>query len=312
MNIFKKIYSFYKHALDLYDTNPVTRKEYFIVLVLYLLIALLFFSVPIKFVSALAGLVLVFFFPLLFIATFNRLKNTFITTIPAFILSFLIPYIILVLQVSTDDLQMMIPLEKYYNIIFLVHFPLLFLSGLILPVSKKIKEITYKKINEDNEKLNLLHLFNDLITLKLKVSINREKYIISCILAFILPICMFVLSYILVILLRIFYRSNLNAANIFTGDGPFVLDVVGPYLIIFVSFAVCVAVTIILFFLLFILRLNDITKNLYVKFSIITAYIILLAAGITILLNKDNLSGILIYTTFLFIIPAFIKGKSEQ
>lgn len=302
----------YKHIVDLYDNNPVTRKEYLIVLVIYSLITLLFYFVPIKFVSALAGLVLVLFFPLLFIATFNRLKNTIITTIPAFILSFLIPYIILVLQVSTEDLEMIIPLEKYYNIIFLVYFPLLFLSGLILPVSKKIKDMSYEKINEDNEKLNLLHLFNDLITLKLKVSINREKYIISCILAFILPICMFVLSYILVILLRIFYRSNLNAANIFTGDGPFVLDVVGPYLIIFISFAVCIAVTIILFFLLFILRLNDITNNFYIKFSIITAYIILLAAGITILLNKDSLSGILIYTIYLFIIPAFIKGKSEQ
>ena len=300
----------YKHIVDLYDTNPVTRKEYLIVLVIYSLITLLFYSVPIKFVSALAGLVLVLFFPLLFIATFNRLKNTIITTIPAFILSFIIPYIILVLHVSTEDLKMIIPLEKYYNIIFLVYFPLLFLSGLILPVSKKFKEITYEKINEDNEKLNLLHLFNDLITLKLKVSINREKYIISCILAFILPICMFVFSYILVTLLRIFYRSNLNAANIFTGDGPFVLDVVGPYLIIFISFAVCAAITIILFFLLFILRLNDITNNFYIKFSIITAYIILLAAGITILLNKDNLAGIFVYAISLFIIPAFINGKS--
>ena len=205
---------------------------------------------------------------------------------------------------------MIIPLEKYYNIIFLVYFPLLFLSGLILPVSKKIKKITYEKINEDNEKLNLLHLFNDLITLKLKVSINREKYIISCILAFILPICMLFLSYILVTLLRIFYRSNLNAANIFTGDGPFVLDVVGPYLIIFISFAVCAAITIILFFLLFILRLNDITKNFYIKFSIITAYIILLAAGIKVLIVKDNLAGIFVYAISLFIIPAFINGKS--
>ena len=226
----------YKHTVDLYDTNPVTRKEYLIVLVIYSLITLLFYSVPIKFVSALAGLVLVLFIPLLFIATFNRLKNTIITTIPAFILSFLIPYIILVLQVSTEDLEMIIPLEKYYNIIFLVYFPLLFLAGLILPVSKKIKKITYEKINEDNKKSNLLHIFNDLITLNLKASINKVEYITSCILAFILPICMLFLSYILVTLLRIFYRSNLNAANIFTGDGPFVLDVVGPYLIIFISF----------------------------------------------------------------------------
>ena len=104
----------YKHIVNLYDNNPVTRKEYLIVLVIYSLITLLFYSVPIKFVSALAGLVLVLFFPLLFIATFNRLKNTIITTIPAFILSFLIPYIILVLQVSTADLEMIIPLEKYY------------------------------------------------------------------------------------------------------------------------------------------------------------------------------------------------------
>lgn len=302
----------YRHIIDLYDTKPVTRKEYLIVLVIYSLITLLFYSIPIKFVSVLAGLVLVFFVPLLLlIATFNRLKNTIITTIPAFILSFLIPYLLLVLNVSTVDLKINIPLEKYFNIIFLVYFPLLFLAGLVLPVSKKIKEITYEKINEDNKKLNLLHLFNNLIALKLKVSINREEYIISCILAFILPICMFFLSQILVILLRIFYRSNLNAANIFTGDSPFLL-VDGPYLIMFISFAVCVAVTIILFFLLFILRLNDITKNFYVKFSIITAYIILLAAGITVLIDKDNLAGMLIYTISLFIIPAFIKGKSEQ
>lgn len=264
----------YKHIVDLYDNKPVTRKEYLIVLVIYSLITLLFYFVPIKFVSALAGLVLVLFFPLLFIATFNRLKNTIITTISAFILSFIIPYIILVLHVSTEDLKMIIPLEKYYNIIFLVYFPLLFLSGLILPVSKKIKKITYEKINEDNKKSNLLHIFNDLITLNLKASINKVEYITSCILAFILPICMLFLSYILVTLLRIFYRSNLNAANRFTGDGPFVLDVVGPYLIIFISFAVCAAITIILFFLLFILRLNDITNNFYIKFSIITAYII--------------------------------------
>ena len=292
--------------------HPVTRKEYLIVLVIYSLITLLFYSVPIKFVSALAGLVLVLFIPLLFIATFNRLKNTIITTIPAFILSFLIPYIILVLQVSTEDLEMIIPLEKYYNIIFLVYFPLLFLAGLILPVSKKIKKITYEKINEDNKKSNLLHIFNDLITLNLKASINKVEYITSCILAFILPICMLFLSYILVTLLRIFYRSNLNAANIFTGDGPFVLDVVGPYLIIFISLAICIAVTIILFFLLFILRLNDITTNFKVKSSIIitiiTAYIVLIA-----IVRVTEIKGFIlipVFTIFLFIIPAFINGKS--
>lgn len=302
----------YKHIVDLYDTKPVTRKEYLIVLVIYSLITLLFYSVPIKFVSALAGLVLVLFIPLLFIATFNRLKNTIITTIPAFILSFLIPYIILVLQVSTEDLEMIIPLEKYYNIIFLVYFPLLFLAGLILPVSKKIKKITYEKINEDNKKSNLLHIFNDLITLNLKASINKVEYITSCILAFILPICMLFLSYILVTLLRIFYRSNLNAANIFTGDGPFVLDVVGPYLIIFISLAICIAVTIILFFLLFILRLNDITTNFKVKSSIIitiiTAYIVLIA-----IVRVTEIKGFIlipVFTIFLFIIPAFINGKS--
>lgn len=302
----------YKHIVNLYDNNPVTRKEYLIVLVIYSLITLLFYFVPIKFVSALAGLVLVLFFPLLFIATFNRLKNTIITTIPAFILSFLIPYIILVLHVSTADLEMIIPLEKYYNIIFLVYFPLLFLAGLILPVSKKIKEINYEKINEDNKKSNLLHIFNDLITLNLKASINKVEYITSCILAFILPICMLFLSYILVTLLRIFYRSNLNAANIFTGDGPFVLDVVGPYLIIFISFAVCAAITIILSFLLFILRLNDITNNFYIKFSIIitiiTAYIILIA-----IVRVTEIKGFIlipVFTIFLFIIPAFINGKS--
>ena len=54
------------------------------------------------------------------------------------------------------------------------------------------------------------------------------------------------------------------------------------------------------------LLLNTILFNDYIK----KTHIILLAAGITILLNKDNLSGILIYTIYLFIIPAFIKGKS--
>ncbi len=308
MNIFKKIYNFYKHTLDLYDTKPVTRKEYLIVLAIFLLINLLSYAGQIEFVSALAGLFLLLFTPLLLIATFNRLKNTIISTIPAFILSFLIPYLLLVLNVSTDDLQINIPLENYYNNIFLVYFALLFLSGLILPVSKNNKEI----INKDNERINLIKIFNYIITLNIKASINRVQYIISCIFAAILPASMAYLSYLLVILLRIFYRSNLNAVNILAGDGPFVLDFLGPEFLIYISFAVCIAVTIIVFFLLFIMRINDITKNLILKLSIITAYIILLASGITILLDKDNLPGIIIYALSLFMIPAFIKGKSAK
>ena len=75
------------------------------------------------------------------IITFNRLKNTIITTIPAFILSFLIYYLLLVLAVSTADLEMTIPLDTYFRNTAIVYFVLLFLAGLILPVSNK--EITY-------------------------------------------------------------------------------------------------------------------------------------------------------------------------
>ena len=39
-------------------------------------------------------------------------------------------------------------------------------------------------------------------------------------------------------------------------------------------------------------------------------HIILLAAGIKVLIVKDNLAGIFVYAISLFIIPAFIKGKS--
>lgn len=273
---------------------------------LFSLINLLSYAGQIKFVSALAKLFLLLFTPLLLIITFNRLKNTIITTIPAFILSFLIYYLLLVLAVSTADLEMTIPLDTYFRNTAIVYFVLLFLAGLILPVSNK--EITYEKIDKDNKKLNLIKIFNELITLNLKASINRLEYTISCIFAFILPIFMVFLSYKLVILLRIFYRSNLNAANILIRNGSFEFDVFGPDLLIFKSFAVCIAVTIILFFLLFILRLNDITKNFTVKLSIITAYIILFTAGLVIVMQIDIVL-IPVFTILLFVIPAFIKVK---
>ena len=308
MNIFKKLYNFYKHTVDLYGTKPVTRKEYLIVLAIFLLINLLSYALLDNDIILVLFVILVLFAPLLLIATFNRLKNTIISSIPAFILSFLIPYLILVLYVSTSGLEMVIPLDSYFRNTALVYFALLFLSGLILPVSKNNKEI----INKDNERINLIKIFNYIITLNIKASINRVQYIISCIFAAILPASMAYLSYLLVILLRIFYRSNLNAVNILAGDGPFVLDFLGPEFLIYISFAVCIAVTIIVFFLLFIMRINDITKNLILKLSIITAYIILLASGITILLDKDNLPGIIIYALSLLMIPAFIKGKSAK
>lgn len=181
----------YKHIIDLYDNNPVTRKEYFTFLGIFFFLFILSLVVLLSSLNPIILIFVVLLTPTLLIATFNRLKNTIITTIPAFILSFLIPYLLIIMTISIFDISINSHFQRYIFIIFLLYFPLLFLSGLILPVSKKIKKITYEKINEDNEKLNLLHLFNDLITLKLKVSINRKKYIISCILAFILPICMF-------------------------------------------------------------------------------------------------------------------------
>lgn len=239
----------FKHVVDLYDTKPVTRKEYLIVLLLFSLVNLLSYAGQIKFVSALAKLFLLLFTPLLLIITFNRLKNTIITTIPAFILSFLIPYLLLVLYVSTIGLEMNIPLENYIRNTALVYFILLFLTGLILPVSNK--EITYEKEDEDNKKLNLLLIFNDLITFNFKKSINRALYIKYCILSVILPAFTAFLSYLLITLLRKFYRNNLDAENILIRNGSFEFDVFGPDLLIFKSFAVCAAVTIIFFSIIY-------------------------------------------------------------
>ena len=203
----------FKHVVDLYDTKPVTRKEYLIVLAIFLLISLLSYALLDNDIILVLFVILVLFAPLLLIATFNRLKNTIISSIPAFILSFLIPYLILVLYVSTSGLEMIIPLDSYFRNTALVYFALLFLSGLILPVSKK--EITYEKEDKDNKKLNLLHIFNDLITLNLKASINRVQYIISFIAAFTAPAFMIYLSYLLVKLLRLIYRNHLEAENIY-------------------------------------------------------------------------------------------------
>ena len=297
MNIFKKIYNFYKHTVDLYGTKPVTRKEYLIVLAIFLLINLLSYALLDNDIILVLFVILVLFAPLLLIATFNRLKNTIISSTPAFILSFLIPYLLLVLYVSTIGLEMNIPLENYIRNTAIVYFILLFLSGLILPVSNK--EITYEKEDEDNKKLNLLHIFNDLITLNLKASINRLEYAISCIFAAILPASMAYLSYLLVIMLRPFYRYSLGAVN--DSSDP-------AFAFIIMSYIACFLVTIFLFFLLFILRLNDITKNFTVKLSIITAYIILFTAGLVMVMQIDIVL-ILVFTILLFVIPAFIKVK---
>ncbi len=167
-----------------------------------------------------------------------------------------------------------------------------------MPVSNK--EITYVKEDKDNKKLNLLHIFNDLITLNLKASINRLEYAISCIFAAILPASMAYLSYLLVIMLRPFYRYSLGAVN--DSSDP-------AFAFIIMSYIACFLVTIFLFFLLFILRLNDITKNFTVKLSIITAYIILFTAGLVMVMQIDIVL-ILVFTILLFVIPAFIKGKS--
>ena len=288
----------FKHVVDLYDTKPVTRKEYLIVLLLFSLINLFSYAVLFDaFLIVFIFVILFLFASLLLIATFNRLKNTIISSTPAFILSFLIPYLLLVLYVSTIGLEMNIPLENYIRNTALVYFILLFLSGLILPVSKK--EITYVKEDKDNKKLNLLHIFNDLITLNLKASINRLEYAISCIFAAILPASMAYLSYLLVIMLRPFYRYSLGAVN--DSSDP-------AFAFIIMSYIACFLVTIFLFFLLFILRLNDITKNFTVKLSIITAYIILFTAGLVIAM-QIHIVLIPVFTILLFIIPAFIKGK---
>lgn len=260
----------YKHIVDLYDNNPVTRKEYFTFLGIFFFLFILSLVVLLSSLNPIILIFVVLLTPTLLIATFNRLKNTILTSIPAFILSFLIPYLLIIMTISIFDISINSHFQRYIFIIFLLYFPLLFLAGLTLPVSKTHKEI----INEDNNRQNLIKIFNYIITLNFETSINKVQYIKYCILSVILPAFTAFLSYQIIKQLRIFYRSNLNAANIFTGDGPFVLDVVGPYLIIFISLAICIAVTIILFFLLFILRLNDITNNFYIKFSIITAYII--------------------------------------
>ena len=295
----------FKHVVDLYDTKPVTRKEYLIVLLLFSLITLFSYAVSFDaFLIVFIFVILFLFASLLLIATFNRLKNTIISSTPAFILSFLIPYLLLVLYVSTIGLEMNIPLENYIRNTALVYFILLFLSGLILPVSNK--EITYKKEDEDNKKLNLLHIFNDLITLNLKASINRVQYIISFIAAFTAPAFMVYLSYLLIKLLRLIYRYSLEAENVYK------FNFFSPEMVILIiSIEIIFAITILLIFLLFIMRLNDITKNLILKLFIITAYIILITAVIFIAAKAyyDIIVLIPVFTILLFIIPAFIKGK---
>lgn len=291
----------FKHVVDLYDTKPVTRKEYLIVLLLFALVNLLSYALLDNDIILVLFVILVLFAPLLLIATFNRLKNTIISSIPAFILSFLIPYLLLVLYVSTIGLEMNIPLENYIRNTALVYFILLFLSGLILPVSNK--EITYKKEDEDNKKLNLLHIFNDLITLNLKASINRVQYIISFIAAFTAPAFMVYLSYLLIKLLRLIYRYSLEAENVYK------FNFFSPEMVILIiSIEIIFAITILLIFLLFIMRLNDITKNLILKLFIITAYIILITAVIVTAM-QIHIVLIPVFTILLFIIPAFIKGK---
>ena len=293
----------FKHVVDLYDTKPVTRKEYLIVLLLFSLITLFSYAVSFDaFLIVFIFVILFLFASLLLIATFNRLKNTIISSTPAFILSFLIPYLLLVLYVSTIGLEMNIPLENYIRNTALVYFILLFLTGLILPVSNK--EITYKKEDEDNKKLNLLHIFNDLITLNLKASINRVQYIISFIAAFTAPAFMVYLSYLLIKLLRLIYRYSLEAENVYK------FNFFSPEMVILIiSIEIIFAITILLIFLLFIMRLNDITKNLILKLFIITAYIILITAVIVTAM-QIHIVLIPVFTILLFIIPAFIKGKS--
>ena len=237
----------FKHVVDLYDTKPVTRKEYLIVLLLFSLITLFSYAVSFDaFLIVFIFVILFLFASLLLIATFNRLKNTIISSTPAFILSFLIPYLLLVLYVSTIGLEMNIPLENYIRNTALVYFILLFLTGLILPVSNK--EITYKKEDEDNKKLNLLHIFNDLITLNLKASINRVQYIISFIAAFTAPAFMVYLSYLLIKLLRLIYRYSLEAENVYK------FNFFSPEMVILIiSIEIIFAITILLIFLLFII-----------------------------------------------------------
>ena len=296
----------FKHVVDLYDTKPVTRKEYLIVLLLFSLITLFSYAVLFDaFLIVFIFVILFLFASLLLIATFNRLKNTIISSTPAFILSFLIPYLLLVLYVSTIGLEMNIPLENYIRNTALVYFILLFLTGLILPAANKNKEIT----DENNKKLNLLHIFNDLITLNLKASINRVQYIISFIAAFTAPAFMVYLSYLLIKLLRLIYRYSLEAENVYK------FNFFSPEMVILIiSIEIIFAITILLIFLLFIMRLNDITKNFYVKLFIITSYIILIAAAIFIAAKAyyDIIVLIPVFKILLFIIPAFIKGKSAK
>ena len=293
----------FKHVVDLYDTKPVTRKEYLIVLLLFSLINLFSYAVLFDaFLIVFIFVILFLFASLLLIATFNRLKNTIISSTPAFILSFLIPYLLLVLYVSTIGLEMNIPLENYIRNTALVYFILLFLTGLILPAANKNKEIT----DENNKKLNLLHIFNDLITLNLKASINRVQYIISFIAAFTAPAFMVYLSYLLIKLLRLIYRYSLEAENVYK------FNFFSPEMVILIiSIEIIFAITILLIFLLFIMRLNDITKNLILKLFIITAYIILITAVIVTAM-QIHIVLIPVFTILLFIIPAFIKGKSAK
>lgn len=302
----------YKHMVDLYDNNPVTRKEYFTFLGVFLFLFILSLVGLLSRFNPIILIFVVLLAPTLFIATFNRLKNTILTAIPAFILSFFIPYVLIIMTISVFDLSMDSYFESYIFIIFLLYFPLLFLAGLILPVSKNNKEI----INEDNKKLNLIKIFNYIITLNFEASINRALYIKYCILSVILPAFTAFVSYKIIKLLRIFYRNNLGAENIdiTKSTPPFAFDYSNEFMFIIISLIICSAVTIPLLLSTLILRLNDITTNFKVKSSIIitiiTAYIILFA-----IVRVTEMKGFIlipIFTILLFIIPAFIKGKSAK
>ncbi len=300
----------YKHTVDLYDTNPVTRKEYFTFLGIFFFLFILSLVVLLSSLNPIILIFVVLLTPTLLIATFNRLKNTILTSIPAFILSFLIPYLLIIMTISIFDISINSHFQRYIFIIFLLYFPLLFLAGLTLPVSKTHKEI----INEDNNRQNLIKIFNYIITLNFETSINKVQYIKYCILSVILPAFTAFLSYQIIKQLRIFYRNNLGAEyiDITKSTPPFAFEFSNEFMFFIISLIICAAFTIPLLLSTFILRLNDITTNFKVKSSIIitiiTAYIILIA-----IVRVTEIKGFIlipVFTIFLFIIPAFINGKS--
>ncbi len=302
----------YKHIIDLYDNNPVTKKEYFTFLGVFFSLFILSLVVVLFSFNPIILIFIVLLTPTLLIATFNRLKNTILTPIPAFILSFLIPYILIIMTISIFDISINNHFQRYILIIFLLYFPFLFLAGLILPVSKNNKEI----INEDNKRLNLIKIFNYIITLNFEASINRAQYIKYCILSVLLPALTALLSYQIIKLLRIFYRNNLGTENIAITKStpPFAFEFSNEFMFFISCLIICSTFTIPLLLSTLILRLNDITESFKVKSSImitiITVYIILITV-VRVTEMKDFIL-IPIFTILLFIIPAFIKGKSEQ